>query len=332
MKRIFLFGIIAIAGMACANAQQISVVSPGGETKLYLDLNLAIQEALSGSTIYLSGGGFQISDNTKITKKLTFMGISHRPDNGNSDGNSTVTGNFFFESGSDGSAVMGLFVSGNVTIGTAQNEVNNFLLRYCNVNSVQVGNSKCQGVLINQNYIRNSSNGGNSPITFSNNILHSLSGVTGGTIEHNTILHTLPQGVYELSTSLRHISNATICNNVIYYLQSESPNNPPRWSYISNCIIYNNAGTGNLCSISVNWSDVFVGPNNGIDISSNFHLRNGAWITDATDSGEIGIYGGTTGFKDSALPPGPRIVSSRIADQTDAAGNLSVEITVSVEQ
>ena len=58
------FLIAALAAVVAVNAQQISVVSPGGTTTLFTDLNLAIQGAETGSTIYLPSGGFQINDAT----------------------------------------------------------------------------------------------------------------------------------------------------------------------------------------------------------------------------------------------------------------------------
>jgi hypothetical protein len=170
MKKTFLFFTVAFAATFALNAQQISVVAPGGATSIYSDLNLAIQGAMGGSTLYLSGGGFQVNDTTKITKKLTIIGIGHRPDNDNADGNTSVSGNFSFEGNSDGSSVLGLYLSGNVNIGTSAVAVNNFLLRYCNVNSVQVQNRNCQNILINQNYLRNSSSCSYAPVTFTNNI------------------------------------------------------------------------------------------------------------------------------------------------------------------
>ncbi|MDR1593492.1 MAG: hypothetical protein LBS43_03260 [Prevotellaceae bacterium] len=126
MKKVLLTWMAIFAAIVAADAQQISVVAPNNATTLYTDLNLAIQGAAAGSTIYLSGGGFQINDSTKITKKLTIIGIGHKPNNDNADGNTVVSGNLFFEGGANNSAVMGLYLSGEVA-------VNNFLLRYCNV-------------------------------------------------------------------------------------------------------------------------------------------------------------------------------------------------------
>ena len=304
--------------MGFTNAQRISVVSPNGETALYTDLNLAIQGAQAGSTIYLPSGGFQLSDATKITKKLTIMGVGHRSNNDNPDGYTLVSGNLFFEEGSDGSAVLGLYLSGTVNIGTSTTAVNDFLLRYCNVYIINVQNSNCQGIEINQNYLRNSSNGSGSPIIFSNNILYSLWNINGGVIKNNII-------VYNISP-LRSLSGCQIYNNIIF-CASQTSND------VWGSVFEKNLGTEWIADTKVsNWADIFEGPYSGINPNNNYNLKPGAPGKNAgTDGKDIGIYGGS-GFKDTALPPGPRIVASKIADQTDASGNLSVEITVSVEQ
>ena len=321
MKRIFLSCIIAIAAVAYANAQQISVVSPSGTTTLYTDLNLAIQGAQAGSTVYLSGGGL-VSDTTKIKKKLTIIGLGHRPDNdkNNADGNTDVSGNLWFEGGSDGSAVMGLYLSGDVNIGTSTDDVNNFLLRYCNVNSVQVGNSNCQEIRINQNYLRNTSSGGNSPIQFTNNIMHSAGWINGGKLIGNVVISNYYNN-YEYQ-----LQSVQIVNNI--FKDRGNTSNGSGNNVVSNNM--SNLYWGNNCIVPDNWEDVFIGPDNGVNPSSNFQLKDGAWKTGATDGGEIGIYGGETKFSNTALPPGPRIVRKKIADQTDENGNLRVEIEIQV--
>ena len=62
---------IAVALMATITtwAQNIAVVSPSNVTKVRQTLDEAISEAEDGSIIYLPGGGFQIKDETIITKK-----------------------------------------------------------------------------------------------------------------------------------------------------------------------------------------------------------------------------------------------------------------------
>jgi len=323
MKTKMFLLIAALTATVAIHAQQISVVSPAGETKIFTDLNLAIQGADTGSTIYLSGGGFHVSDTTKITKKLTIIGIGHRSDNDNADGNTSVSGSFCFEGGSDNSAVMGLWLSDDVNIGTEENGINNFLLRYCNVNRVQVKNSNCQGILINQNYLRGTSQGGNSPVTFSNNILNDIMTVLGGVINHNVIRGHLGMSGTPASAAL----DCQINNNIIF---STLGWNTPGSTFDSNMSTGTVGGDNANTVVATSWDDVFKGTYSGVNPNDNYDLADGApGKGKATDGSDIGVYGGT-GFSPTALPPGPRIVSKKVADQTDANGNLSVEIKVSV--
>ena len=331
MKATIISFFAAFAVSLAVHAQQITVVTQYGITSLFTDLNLAIQSAQAGSAIYLSGGGFQVNDTTKITKKLTIIGIGHRPDNDNADGNTNVSGNFFFNGGSDGSAVMGLWLSGNVNVGTADAAVNNFLLRYCNVNSVQVGNSNCQGVLVNQNYLRNMSSGGNSPVLFSNNILFSIYYLNGGVINHNVIRERIGDSTSGWGKSAQgEVINCEIKNNICFYTDYWWTTN---CTFDSNMALPGVGGVGdNSIAVGNDWENVFEGNYSGVNPNDNYALKAGApGKNAATDGTDVGIYGGA-GFSDTALPPGPRIVSKKIAEQTDANGNLPVEITVSVQQ
>jgi hypothetical protein len=324
-QRFFLLAVVFTAMTAALNAQTISVVAPDNTTTLYTSLDTAIIKAAAGSTIYLSGGGFQIKDETKITKKLTIIGIGHKADNDNADGNTVVSGNFFFENGTSNSAVMGLYLSGNVNIADANVAVNNFLLRYCNVNSVQVGNSNCQGVVINQNYLRNISNCSNSAVSFTNNVLHSIYRMDGGVIKNNVVRHSYE---YYDSYPFNYVSNSQISNNILI-----DPHNIHRGN---NCIISNNMlntdwGDESYGTIKItgDWEDIFEGPITGVNPVCNYHLKSAQGKNAGTDGTDVGIYGGT-GFSDAALPPGPRIIRKVIADQTDENGNLRVQIEVKV--
>jgi hypothetical protein len=326
-----------------AQQKLIAVVSSAGITTLYSDLDTAIPEAATGSVIYLPGGFFPINDATKINKKLTIIGIGHKADNGLADHYTQINGNLFFEEDSDGSTLLGVYLTGNLNIGTAASAVNNFLLRYCNINSVQVKNNNCQNILINQNYIRNASNGGNSPVFFTNNIMHSLVGINGGSIIHNLLLaHTFAYlsgscpGCYgggctcSYYCTLVSINFSQIKNNIFPTVSSTYYN----IAYsIENCEVFNNAAPasfGNDCIVVSDWSTVFVGPQNGITPTSNYHLQDGPWKTGATDGGEVGIYGGG-GFSDSQLPPVPRITYKEVANETDEDGKLKVKIKVEAQ-
>jgi hypothetical protein len=305
MKNILLSVLFAMA--TTANAQQIAVVSPQDVSVLYTDLNRAILSASSGSAIYLSGGGFQINDSVKITKKLTLIGIGHRPDSDHTDKNTLVSGNLFFEDGSDGSSVMGIYLSGNIHIGTGSTAVHTVLVRYCNANAIDIRNSGCLHIQINQNYLRGGSNGGNSTVAFTNNILNSVNNINGGIISHNVI------------TGGGGASNSQVKDNIFLN------------GHVSSSITSHNMATssvGDNCVVITDWTNILAGPNNGVSPTSNYHLKSDTGRTVASDRTDIGIYGGVTGFKDSALPPIHRIVFKSVPDRVDENGKLEVQVQI----
>lgn len=317
-KRLFLAALAAIVGTATAIAQQIAVVSEGGGTNVFQTLTEAIEGASNGSVIYLPGGGFQIHDSVKITKRLTIIGIGHKAKNENVDGNTVISGNLFFNEGSNYSAVMGCYVTGNIYIGNDGKSANNLTVKYCNLNSVQVGSSLCTGVIINRNYIRNNSICKYAPVTFKNNIMRSITDVDGGTIINN-ILTSWGNAYY--GGSMYRIHNSTIAGNIIHDMWDKAD--------LEGSVITGNLGFGNWSEEDLKledgtkWEDIFV-KCNGMSVSpaSDFHFTE-----EYQQYSDCGIYGGD-GFSDGQLPPVPFIVAKSIPEQTDAAGNLNIKIRV----
>ena len=309
--------ILFLVTLTTVNAQQISVVSPSNQTTLYTDLNEAINNADAGSILYLSGGSFQVSDNTKITKKLSIIGIGHRSTSDNVDGNTIIMGNLNFGQGSDGSVLTGIYSGSRVYI-----YCDNILIRYCRIDAIMAGNYR-NNISINQNYV-NHIDGAGSVLNVTNNIIHIIHRIDGGRITNNIIERSQSPGIQLIKNSI--IKNNIILSDDCYvFIGSNNTdnivsNNIAPISFGENCIV--------LADIQ---GALFVGPNNGVNASSNFHLKGSAGKNAGTDGTDIGIYGGETGFKDNALPPGPRIVSKKIGEQTDENGNLSIELTVTAE-
>ncbi|MBR5061734.1 MAG: hypothetical protein IKX24_06280 [Prevotella sp.] len=329
MKKFVFCLCVALLTTISSEAQQISVVSPSGTTTLYRTLQESIEGADPGSVIYLPGGGFQISDEVKITnKKLTIIGIGHYANNGNADGITTISGNLFFNEGSSGSAVIGCYITGNVYIGEGGASVNDVLIRQCNLNSVQVTNSSCVDTQINQSYLRNTSSFNGANALLMNNIIHSINNINGDQISNNIILGSWLKG-YQYYTIVANRSN--ILNNVI----TINPWRSGVWGHdilvgSDNVVISNMTPTtfGDL-SITVggdvDWNDVFVN-NGGISPVSDFHF------TDAYKQYEnqVGIYAGT-GFNKQVTSV-PYIIYKDVPTETDAQGMLKVKIRVKANQ
>lgn len=326
MKRILSFA-VALAATATAMAQNIAVVSPNNTTEIYQTLDEAINNADEGSVIYLPGGGFTISNDTKINKRLTIMGVSHRGDTDNADGATIISGNLQFDHGSSGSAVLGAYISGNVEIDSVQN----ITVRKCNAYSIQVKNSGATGLVVNQCYLREDCNFGNCNARIENNIIDMAYNVTGGIIRHNVFTGNQYENGsnWKNYPSIRWIYSSIIEDNFFVGWSGVVDRN------ISNCVISRNCiGTGTwgsdtdpyVLDAGVTWDDVF-NQHKGCTPSSDYSLK-GSWGKgEATDGSDIGIFGGS-GFDPNALAPIPRIVSKKVNEQTDGTGRLHIEVTV----
>lgn len=327
-KRILSLIAVTLITFTTATAQRISVVTESGATSIYRTLQEAIEGADSGSTIYLPGGGFTLPDSVKITKRLTIIGIGHKPDNENADGSSTITGNVFFNEGSSGSALMSCYVTGCVNIGDGGATVNDVSIKFCNINEISVKNNTCQETVVNQSYIRSGTNFGGSNAQITNNVFScGVSNVDGGAIAYNVITrnwdHRYGSYSYEHTTISIYANNTRIENNVL-----TNPGASTHWG--SNCITNNNMFIGrdwgdyciNLETES--WNDVFENYNNGnASPVSRFHFKGDY----AQYEHEVGIYAGD-GFNEDQLAPVPFIISKSIPQQTDAAGKLNIKIRV----
>ena len=321
MKKSVLSLLIALMAIVVANAQQISVVSEGGKTDLYRTFQEAIEKAEPGSVIYLPGGGFPIADAVKITKKLTIVGIGNKIDTENPDGYTTVSGNLFFDQGSDFSALMGVYVSGNVYIGNDGNEVDDVLIRHCNINQLSVNNNKCKGITINQNYFRSGALFGGSNATFSNNITTGIENLDNGFILNNIITGRAPN----YYNAIAICDWTSITNNIIFNSNIHSGDQcfaqgnmcVVDWSLDEKCI---NMGT-------VDWNNVFKYFNNGaISPASSFHFKADSEYTQY--EGQVGIYSGDTPFEDNQLAPVPYIIFKDVPQKTNTEGQLRIRIRV----
>lgn len=333
MKKVILSLFLAIMATMGLYAQQISVVSSGGSTSLYRTLQEAIEGAESGSVIYLPGGGFSIGDSVKITKELNIIGIGHKAQTDNVDGNTIISGNLFFNEGSSGSSVMGCYITGNVVIGEGETSVNNVLIKYCNLNSIQVQNSNSKETFVNQNYVRNSSSFGESNAIVKNNVLHSIGRVNGGYIISNIILngynnysafaHIEYSGIYANSTIIEH--NIIPCKNespgAYYYATIRGDNN-----ILNTNMCWTDTGENCINIGDVGWEGLFK-DYSGLSPASDFHFSDDYKQYENI----IGIYSGT-GFNDNQMAPVPYIVAKQIPEQTDASGKLNIKIRVKAGQ
>lgn len=320
MKKVILSMFVAMMATIAAQAQQIAVVS-GGSTSLYRTLQEAINGALPGSVIYLPGGGFTINDEVKITKKLDIIGIGHKAREGNSEANTSIIGNLFFSEGSSTSSLIGCNLTGDIIIGDEDKKVTDIHVRLCNIGSLNIKNSYCEGTTINRCYVRGSISYGGTTGDITNNIIAGrVTGLNGGLISCNIVLYsTLRAPTYGGFTPPFSVTGCSITDNII------------TGSYCnyncSNCYVEHNmtkVSDWGINGISLDYSafDNLFKHNAGASTASNFHFSDEY----AQYEGEVGIYAGTS-FDEDALPV-PCIIKKDVNPQTDTSGMLKVTISV----
>jgi hypothetical protein len=139
--------------------------------------------------------------------------------------------------------------------------------------------------------------------------------------------------------NLGTIYSSVIRNNI--FLEDRNPyiftnNGSTGNSIYNNVFVISNVNWGSNSSsdnyFGIPQSDIFVNQTgNSIDYTHNYHLKNPEKYI-GTDGTQVGIYGGTTPFKEKGLPSNPQIIKKTIAEQTDANGNLKVDVTVKAQE
>lgn len=333
-KKLFVL-CLALVWTVALMAQEISVVDVNGNTQLYTTLADAIEGATPSSTIYIPGGRFAIADEVKITKILTIIGIGHYINNKeNEDGRTIIEGNLWFNEGSSGSAVMGCYITGNVNIGDGDASVNDVVIRYCNLNSVQVKNSTCAGTTVNQNYVRGDSSFGMSEVTITNNIICRISDIDSGVIKYNVDCYAnyynYGYGNSNSRPTLINVNNSFIAYNIFRHAKGNIGGGSGNRT-LGNFLEVGSWGSSwgdDPIIIDASISDIFENYNSwSVTPVSNFHFKDAYQQYES----QVGIYAGS-GFNDKQLAPVPYIIAKQVDSETDAEGKLNIKIRVKASE
>ena len=326
------------------SAQQQFNVQNGTKTAFYGDLETAIQQAVSGDTIYLPGQVVHVQNDLVINKKLALIGagcdvdsigglqtteIKKNDGNGNYYYDATIN----FRNGSDGSLLTGCIVGpiqfGNTDeFGVAQQNISNVTIwrNMINLSSINLGvtptNNQIKQITISENNIGNGLDGlGASNCTINNNLcVFSIQNFNNSRIFNNVTRSTV------LS-----LSECTVENNFInsgFGSGSNSIFNNNAFSGNATFPNGNNTGSNNL----INQETIRTFVVNDLSLPKNLAIRSDSPCKNAgADGTDIGIFGGNAPYKAGAVPFNPHINSAFISPQTDKAGNLKVNVQVSAQ-
>jgi hypothetical protein len=321
------------------NAQQKVALHHTGTTTIFSGSNPLIDAytaAVANDTIYLPGGTFAPPAN--FDKKIAIFGAGHYQSATLATGITFINGNVILKENADNFYIEGIEINGNLTF--SENE---------SVNQVVVKRCKINGTLnVLGNLTMPSSNFG----LFGSVIIGNIDFANAQNV---LISNSIIQGRVFASIG-NGFNNSIFLNNYSYY-GNEAPLNGN--NNLVNNNIFTNANTGyliagngnvaknNLCvlaspnfgtlsTVSGNYLGIaqtalFISQSgNSFGYSEDYHLQNTTSYL-GVDGSQVGIYGGLFPFKEGAIPSNPHIESKTIAPQTNAAGELSIQVVVKAQ-
>lgn len=333
MKKIIILPFIFLAIFSWGQAQFI--VQNGTKTEVYNNINTAIENAASGDTLYLPGGGFTITPNT-IDKTLHWVGHGHYPSETGATMPTRITTALTFTGNCDNSSFEGIWFTSSLTFGSSTDEALNIKLKRCRVSNniamrtISTGTpdlfftiSECVLYGIDAKL-------GKSCLVEKSLIYYYVSNFVQGQFSHNYFIVKS----YASGSIMSGISSCLFTNNVfgldhgIGNSTASTFNN----NVFAGAIPYdglNNYGQDNVENVgSTNiFTDLSQSSNTyTFSYENDYTLVNNWLSSDGTTV--VGIYGTTTPYK--TIPYYPHINTANIATEV-ANGELGVNINAQAQ-
>jgi len=336
MKNGIFFLICIFCAAVNLPAQQLFNVQNGSKANFYADLETAIQQAVSGDTIYLPGRPIQVQNNLVIDKRLTIIGAGWDMDSIGGISISDIklpNGSYVsinFREGSDGSLITGCYI-GPITFGYTDGSGT-----HDNISNVTIWRNRISGgsiitlsaqvtqIFISENLLGNYIDGKNASNCIINNNLGAYVTYFVNTLIYNNIFNN--------NFCVINSSGCTVENNFCTGTSISGCSN----SYFNNNAFQGNItfpnGTNEGSNNLVNQSLMYTFVVNDFSAPKNLVIRDDSPCKNAgSDGTDIGIYGGTTPYKPGAVPYNPHINRVDISGHTDKDGNIKVNIQASAQ-
>ena len=333
MKKTIQIMLLLVLGSNVLNAQNLIAVENGGNSTFYTNLDSAIINAQSGSTVYIPGGSFAL--NAPINKLLYIVGVGHHPDSTSATNFSYLIGDFNLNSGSDNGYLTGVYINGSFNIVTA---INNYSVSRCNILAVNFNVNTITNIAFSENNVRGVvSIGGSANNLFSNNIVNGfIINIGPENIFSNNIFMASGSCYWGCNGPLK-FQSSLVENNIfigITYGLAECSNSIfNRNLFIENIGFPNGSNLGSNNIVNQIQDSIFISQTGNVfSYTDNYHLKPTCLGKNAgTDGTDVGIYGGLFPWKEGSIPSNPHIQFKNISGSTNSSGALPVNIRVEAQ-
>ncbi len=334
--------ILSIIGLATVTYSQKVVALHSAGTVTMFNTNNPFQDAYSaavnGDTLYLPGGS--MTPPTTIDKQLVIIGAGFHADSTTATYPTNISSSFSLGENADFTILEGLKINGNISA-LSNVSASNVQLRRCSLtgylNFPGSGATPTENFVVEECVIGGSSNVQNfRNCLFTNTVFVTQLYYSYSNLIQNCIF--LRQGGASSSAGGRTVYNSynnSFANNIFYNTTIYSVYGDA--NTFENNLFCNATPELGSSPITVNnylgvpQASVFVNePDYLWSESDDHHLQDPVTYI-GTDAAPIGIYGGYSPFKAGAVPHNPHISSKTIAPQTNASGQLNVQITTSAQ-
>lgn len=315
---------------------QVFTLEHNTTSSIYTNLDSAIANSVNGDMITLPGGLITFSGT--IRKGVTLIGAGFFPDSTVATSQTIITNAVNIKGGASNASLNGIHFQSAVNIDSCTNVlISRCRMAYSLSLSISITNS--QGIVIN-GCVMNAfaTNTATSGIVAQNNLIYGLITCLSGSTSFLNNIFFAPSynnsGLFYNGGA--YVTNCIFTNNIIYssgVLTASSSNNYYNNIFTSSvnnqqtAIFQNNKFNYSLGSLLANVASLATYSN-----TDNFHLAPGSMAIGAGLGGtDCGIYGGSTPWKEGALPYNPHIHSATVPGVTDQNGNLNVIFKVSAQ-
>lgn len=314
----------SVAGLA--QSPQFAVVRPDGTTYICPTWDSAYNKAVDDDYIYMPGA--YITGDKTINKRLGVFGAGHYPDSTIVTGKTVFTGNLIitqkctFEGfqceavtssgiSCNGSSFIRMKISGVLLL----NDAENILVDGCVVSAI-FGGAANQCISATNVFVKNTMLNKTIRLLYSNFknciFLGSTANSTGLTAANSVFSNCFFRGIYfqDFLTCFTVAGNAS--NNCIWTNSINIPGQNNQTTTQPDTVLVNSGANGS-------W----------FDYPYNYHLKPNSIYTTAGDDGtQIGIYGGSSPYREGAVPQNPHIYFKQVASSTNSNGQLQIQFKV----